>query len=497
MSIKKARRERVLTARRLNRSEPAPYHLEPIVAFYVFFAAHLLAAIWSPIQDCDEVYNYWEPTHYLTHGYGLQTWEYSPEFALRSWTYAGVHAVVILLGRLIPFASSKVFQFYFLRTMLGFFCAVCEARLFAKMSRTLNPRIGLLFMIIMVTSPGMFHASVSYLPSSFTMYTTMLGIAAFLDWRGGIRTAQGIFWMGTGAILAWPFAAAMVIPFAIEEIMLGSLSGQVFELAHRFTDGTVRSLIVFALQTAIDAFFYQKLLCVPWNMLWYNVLAARDGKGPNIYGTEPWHFYIRNLLLNFNLWFILALVSMPLLLFQHFVRQQSATKQSYLRGIFFLSPFYLWLAIFTLQPHKEERFMYPLYPTLALNAAVALHILLTILGSTDPRSFVRLIPVKLRLAFVSFCVIAAIDLSLWRTVGVVAAYSAPLSVYKPLQSPGVARPGDAGVKAKFVKSEFDGLLPGEFSEAKIGFGFFPGTWLVPPGMNDENSEDVGKYVREL
>ena len=54
-----------------------------------------------------------------------------------------------------------------------------------------------------------------------------------------------------------------------------------------------------------------------------------------------------------------------------------------------------------------------------------------------------------------------------------------------------------GMHAKFVKSEFAGLLPGEFSEAKTGFGFFPGTWLVPRGMNDRNVEDPGKYVRGL
>ena len=53
------------------------------------------------------------------------------------------------------------------------------------------------------------------------------------------------------------------------------------------------------------------------------------------------------------------------------------------------------------------------------------------------------------------------------------------------------------MRAKFVKSEFDGLLPGQYNEAEIGFGFFPGTWLVPPGMNDQNIEDPGKHVCRL
>ena len=48
--------------------------------------------------------------------------------------------------------------------------------------------------------------------------------------------------------------------------------------------------------------------------------------------------------------------------------------------------------------------------------------------------------------------------------------------------------------AKFVRSEFRGLLPGEFSEARTGFGFWSGTWLPTSGLNDRNEEDMSKYV---
>lgn len=67
----------------------------------------MIAALFAPIQDCDETFNYWEPAHYLSHGYGLQTWEYSPDYAIRSWLYVGLHAVVGNLRRLLP-QSSKV-----------------------------------------------------------------------------------------------------------------------------------------------------------------------------------------------------------------------------------------------------------------------------------------------------------------------------------------------------------------------------------------------------
>src|SRR5580700_9057342 len=132
-----------------------------IGAFYIFLGANLLAAIYAPIQDCDETFNFWEPTHYLSHGYGLQTWEYSPEYAIRSWAYIALHALIGSFRWLLPF-STKVAEFYFIRYSLAFVCAICETQLFRVINGTLNPRIALFFMMVMIFSPGMFHASAAF-----------------------------------------------------------------------------------------------------------------------------------------------------------------------------------------------------------------------------------------------------------------------------------------------------------------------------------------------
>lgn len=250
-------------------------------------------------------------------------------------------------------------------------------------------------------------------------------------------------------------------------------------------------------------------MCVPLNIVLYNVFSG-GSKGPNIYGVEPWHYYLRNLALNFNAWFFLALGALPLLMLQHLLGRKPAMKETFTRGMVFLMPFYLWLGIFTLQPHKEERFMYPAYPALAFNAALSAHLLLVNFGSADPRDLASKIPSKLKLAIVSMFAVGAVTLGALRTIGLMTAYSAPLTVYAPLQT--YANAGDNvcigkewyrfpssyhlpdQVRAKFIKSEFSGLLPGEFSEANIGSQLFPGTWLMPSGMNDENREDPGKYV---
>ena len=170
------------------------------------------------------------------------------------------------------------------------------------------------------------------------------------------------------------------------------------------------------------------------------------------------------------------------------------------------------MTIFTLQPHKEERFMYPVYPFLALNAAVAFDILLSSSELVKVKAVIEWVPSRVRLAVMLTVVVLSLEVAMLRTIGLVSAYRAPLRVYRGLEHELMTHPGETvclgkewyrfpsshflpeGVKAKFVKSEFSGLLPGEFSEARTGFGFFPGAWLIPGGMNDRNEEDMSKYV---
>ena len=39
------------------------------------------------------VYNYWEPLHFLLKGDAFRTWEYSSEYAIRSWAYIALHVI--------------------------------------------------------------------------------------------------------------------------------------------------------------------------------------------------------------------------------------------------------------------------------------------------------------------------------------------------------------------------------------------------------------------
>ena len=155
--------------------------------------------------------------------------------------------------------------------------------------------------------------------------------------------------------------------------------------------------------------------------------------------------------------------------------------------------------------------MYPAYPFLALNAAIALHIVLSYIGSSNPKELMGRVPAKLKFTVVITFVMLSIFIGLLRTVGMVTAYNAPLKVFNSLAKLDLGNPDETvcagkewyrfpssfflpnGMHAKFIRSEFRGLLPGEFDEEGDG-SLVPRTWLIPSGMNDLNEEDPEKYV---
>ncbi len=67
------------------------------------------------------------------------------------------------------------------------------------------------------------HNSVAFLPSSFAMYANTLGFAYAIrrstneDMR---RTLFATLSFAAGAIVGWPFALAVAIPFVFEELFL-------------------------------------------------------------------------------------------------------------------------------------------------------------------------------------------------------------------------------------------------------------------------------------
>lgn len=227
------------------------------------------------------------------------------------------------------------------------------------------------------------------------MYTTMLASSYWFQPatstpQGTIRTYRATFFYALGAIVGWPFSAALGIPFVFEQLFLGGGEIVPTELTHIWRSKrwdtmwkavTMSASIVLPVYL-IDSWVYGRLTFPTLNIITYNLFS---GNGPELYGTSPPSFYLANLFLNFNFFVPLALLSLPALAvtykydFRRLGRTQMAPKEGetspYVLLATRLAPFYVWFAILTAQAHKEERFFFPAYPLLCFNAAVTIYLI--------------------------------------------------------------------------------------------------------------------------
>ncbi|KAF7307149.1 Glycosyltransferase family 22 protein [Mycena indigotica] len=564
----------------LRRAARRPWNPSFSLAVRILLLVRFAGAMYSNIDDCDEVFNFWEPLHFLDHGYGFQTWEVSPQFAIRSWAYILLHLLPARISRVVG-AGDKRIAFFAVRISLATVSVLAEAKFYRTVYEKINERVGRYLFFMMLSSAGMWNASAALLPSSFAMYTTTFAFSYALapaSAQNNHRTLAATVLFATGAIVGWPFALALAIPFVFEELLVFGadrvapelyFSWMVRRWKRLFSAGLTASL-VFIPVVLIDSIAYGKLAVVPWNIVKYNIFGGTD-RGPELYGTSPWNFYLLNLALNFNVLTAFAVLSLPSLAITYIVDrkrlgliQPSADQSSPFTVLALrLAPFYLWTAILTAQPHKEERFMFPAYPLLCFNAAVTLYLVRGWLETafiSVTKSPYRASQSMIFRTFTLSVVLASGAISVSRILALTFYYHSPMTVVYNFQAQELPRllnetgllpvyPPDTpeedipridlspvkqfnltlcvgkewyrfpghylvpdGVRVDFVKSEFDGLLPGHFGEGELhkadwgqvaGWWSQPASWygwyrsetrLVPAGLNDLNREQPSFYV---
>jgi alpha-1,2-mannosyltransferase len=227
------------------------------------------------------------------------------------------------------------------------------------------------------------------------------------------------------------------------------------------------------------------------NFIRYNVAGGGDSA---LYGVEPWSYYLFNSFLTTGPVLALAL-ALPLALV-------AAGPRSPLRNVRRLlvataaAP--VWLAAVSALPHKEERFLYPIYPLLTAAAGATLACVPGAITRLAPRFLRRPAAAAARAAPVAAVAVAAL-LGLSRTAALLHNYGAPMTIYSALPpvAPGAGRslvclggewhrfpssfllPSPAHAPA-FVASGFKGLLPVPFNASSGG------TAAAPATLNDRN-----------
>jgi len=456
------------------------------LAIMLLFSARLMSARWNIIHDCDEVYNFWEPAHYLLYGNGKQTWEYSPEFALRSYLYILLHVKVMAVWA--TFGLPKVAVFFFMRAFLACLSTAAETYLFVAVRTRVGARAAHVLLLLLCVSPGMFCASSALLPSSFTMYCLTVATAATLLRHHHVVVAAS----AVGALLAWPFAALAVLPLCLQALKserLRAVKLAVFWFA-----------LVVVPQILTDKHYYGRWTFSQWNLLMYNVA----GGGSELYGTEGMMFYVKNCLLNFNFIFLFA-SALPAVMWLSW--KQFPWHSEVLAA---LAPLPLWLGAMCLPAHKEERFLYCVYPTMCLAASCSFAALPSALPTRAPAN-IRARATKALQRVTSLALVLIVLLSVSRILALVHFYNAPIVVFSSMQTlpatgafsepstPQMVCIGSEwfrfpssfflpspNFRLGFLPSEFKGLLPFDFNGTNNG----------SLELNDLNLEAGGSYIKD-
>ncbi|GFT42058.1 alpha-1,2-mannosyltransferase ALG9 [Nephila pilipes] len=476
----------------------APWTPTVYTAFKLLMSLRLCAAVWSNISDCDEVYNYWEPMHFLIQGQGFQTWEYSPQYAIRSYAYLWLHAIPSYIYSTF-LQSNKILVFYFLRCSLAFCCALSEVYFFRAVCQHFGPNVGRLLLTFLTLSSGMFIASTSFLPSTFSMYVSTIALAAWFQQKYEVA----IFATAVSSLVGWPFAAILGLPIVYDIIILK-------KNPILFIKWSLISLFLIAIPLIyIDSRHFGKFVFAPLNIVMYNAFTSH---GADLYGTEPTIFYFQNGILNFNLVFVAALISIPVMLLLRPLEGYSKKLKSpplYLC----LAPLYLWIFVFFPLAHKEERFLFPIYPMICLAGACTLDTIQKMYHNLFlKRRFADYLEITNGIS-IAFCITFCI-MSFSRTIILHRGYHAPIETFMVLGKFSTEEslhplPPEYPVNVcmgkewyrfpssfflpdnwnlKFLKSEFRGQLPKPYSNLPNA------TKIIPSDMNDQNLEEPSRYV---
>ncbi|XP_013163299.1 PREDICTED: alpha-1,2-mannosyltransferase ALG9 [Papilio xuthus] len=437
------------------------------VALGLLLTSRLLAAYWSHISDCDETYNYWEPLHYLVYGSGLQTWEYSPEYAIRSYMPLWLFA---LPAKILSYIMAPVTVFYTVRIILATLSACADFMFYKAICHEFGVHVGRVWLCLTLPAAGMFASSAAMLPSAWSSALVAAALACW--WRK--RYPYAVVLTAITTLLSWPFTAILGLPIAIDMLIIKKQYTE-------FIKWSVISLLVILLPTvAVDSWHYGRLVVAPWNIVAYNIFTEH---GPDLYGVEPWTYYFVNGFLNFNIVWVLSL-SCPLLLGACTAVAPRSTARAGFCVPYWLAllPLALWLAVFMLQPHKEERFLYPVYSVVVLTGAISLDCLQKMtfaVGTELFRHSISRITALYNNYHGAMTLLRHVPESSEPRILCFGKewYRSPSSWHLP-QHHGV----------RFITTHFDGQLPAPYQETSDG------TRIIHPYFNDQNKGDNRTYV---
>jgi alpha-1,2-mannosyltransferase len=198
----------------------------------------------------------------------MQTWEYCPEYAIRTYAFIIPFLPITLLTNFIHL--DKLSVFLILKNIIGLFFAVSARTFLRSIKKSFGSHVDGFTFIFLLTSPGIFFASTAYLPSAICSSFLMFSFAAWLEQNFFTSILFGcvaVLWSG------WPFVGVILFPIGLDMLYSTfamqqpqgkdnksvTLSDRFIRVFWLIIAGIVIVIVTTGGALAIDSFMYAKL----------------------------------------------------------------------------------------------------------------------------------------------------------------------------------------------------------------------------------------------
>ena len=188
--------------------------------------------------------------------YTIQTWEYAPTYAIRTyafispfWVFGWVLHNVLHLD--------KVLVFYAIRMLLATVASFSESCFVAATFATYGESLGILTALFTLFSSGILYAATAFLPSAVIMSIVMLALSAWMRRRYELTIFCGcvaVLWSG------WPFVGVLFVPLGLHMLWdtYTHNRGGVLAVARLAAIGVVILIVTGVSAGIIDVYCYGK-----------------------------------------------------------------------------------------------------------------------------------------------------------------------------------------------------------------------------------------------
>lgn len=327
---------------------------------------HLIVAPYTKVEESFNI----QATHDIL-VYGTPTTDVYPKLSAQYDHFDFPGAVprtfvgpVILAGIAQPIVALVGFQHAQLiaRAILGLFNAGCLLFFKVKVEKAFGKPTARWYTVLQASQFHVLFYASRTLPNMFAFGLTTLAFAQLVGHQQFIKTGRYRLAIALLTYATTVFRSELAILLVTMTLYL--LLTQRISLRQVIPAFAFAFFISLASTVPLDSYFWQKPL---WPELWgfyFNVIKGSSAE----WGVSPWHYYFSNALPKLMINPLTLAVLIPFVL----VQPATGTEAQALT-----LPSLLFVAIYSIQPHKEARFIFYVIPPLTAAAALGANYIFT------------------------------------------------------------------------------------------------------------------------